>query len=74
MPEKGILFSEEKETAKALNDLARHELYLRILQDIRVDIEICKLEGWDFKEHLRNLKSMIDGFLKEDKMSIKDLI
>lgn len=69
MPEKGILSSEEKETAKALNDLARHELYLRILQDIRVDIEVCKLEGWDFKEHLRNLKSMIDGFLKEDKIN-----
>lgn len=64
MPAKVILFSEDKETAKALNDLARHELYLRILQDIRADIEVCKLEGWDYKAHLLNLKKMIDGFLK----------
>lgn len=63
MPAKGILFSHDKETSKALNDCARHELYFRIMQDIRVDIEVCKLEGWDYKEHLENIKAMIDGFL-----------
>jgi len=34
----------DKETAKALNDLARHKAIVRLLADIRIDLEICELE------------------------------
>ena len=47
-----------------LNKLAREQLKLRLIQDIRVDIEICKLEGLDYKQYLYELKEIIDGFLR----------
>ena len=57
------------EIGQALNQLAREQMKLRLMQDIRVDIEVCKLEGINYKDYLLELKDMIDGFLrvKEDK-------
>ena len=49
----------------ALNTLAREQMKYKLMADIRSDIEVCKLEGIDYKEYLRELKSIIDGFLKE---------
>lgn len=40
----GGLIIPDKETAKALNDLARHTAIVRILSDIRIDMEICEIE------------------------------
>ena len=40
----------------ALNTLAREEMKYRLMSDIRADIEVCKLEGIDYKEYLRELK------------------
>jgi hypothetical protein len=37
---------------------------LRLMQDIRVDIEVCKLEGIDYKKYLLELKEIIDYFLR----------
>ena len=51
----------------ALNTLAREEMKYRLMADIRADIEVCKLEGIDYKEYLRELKSIIDGFLRLEK-------
>jgi hypothetical protein len=39
-------------------------LKLKLLHDIRTDIEVCKLEGIDYKKYLWELKEIIDGFLK----------
>ena len=47
-----------------LNRLAREQTKLKLMVDIRIDIEVCKLEGIDYKEYLIELKSIIDGFLK----------
>ena len=47
----------------ALNTLAREQMKYKLMSDIRTDIEVCKLEGIDYKEYLRELKSIIDGFL-----------
>lgn len=52
-----------KEYARQLNVLAREQLKIRLLNDIKMDIEICQLEGWDYKEYLLELKKLIDGFL-----------
>ena len=49
----------------ALNRLAREQLKLRLLQDIAIDVTICKLNNLDYKEYLRDLKEIICYFLKE---------
>lgn len=51
----------DKETAKALNDKARHENILRLLADIRVDTMICECEGWDQMEYVRMLRDLLDS-------------
>ena len=47
----------------ALNRLAREQLKMKLLHDIRTDIEVCKLEELDYKEYLLELKEIIDGFI-----------
>ncbi len=54
-------------TAKALNRKAREEQKLRLLQDIRFDIQVCVIEGWDYKQYLIELKEIIDSFLEVKK-------
>lgn len=48
------------ETGKALNRLAREQIKLRLLADIRFDLAVCEIEGWNKLEYLNELKSMID--------------
>lgn len=61
--------NEDVEWAKSLNQLAREQLKIRLLNDIRFDITVCQHEGWDYKEYLNSLKQIIDGFLKQDSTS-----
>ena len=49
---------------EALNVAAREQMKLKLMQDIRADIEVCKLEGFDYKKYLLELKEIIDGFLE----------
>ena len=48
----------------ALNILAREQMKYKLMADIRMDIEVCKLEGIDYKEYLKELKQIIDEFLR----------
>ena len=57
----GGLIIPDKETAKAFNDLARHTAILRILKDVRIDLEICEIEGWDKTEFIKQLKKLLDS-------------
>lgn len=57
-----ILIPDNKETRKALNRKAREETKLKLLADIRLDMIICELEGWNKKEYLNELKELIDSF------------
>ena len=57
-----ILNPDNKETRKTLNRVAREEIKLKLLADIKIDLQICELEGWDKKEYLNELKKLIDGF------------
>jgi hypothetical protein len=57
----GGLIIPDKKTAKALNDLARHTAIVRILADIRVDLMICEIEGWDRAEYINQLKKLLDS-------------
>ena len=57
----------DKQTAKALNDLARHQNILRILQDIRIDMEVCEIEGWDKLEYIRMIQKAVSFAEMEEK-------
>ena len=57
----GGLIIPDKETAKAFNDLARHTAILRILKDVRIDLEICEIEGWDKREYIKQLRKLLDS-------------
>ena len=52
---------------KALNNLARHQTILRVLADIRLDMEICEIEGWNKTEYLDQLAALINSFRTNEK-------
>ena len=47
---------------RALNQLAREQMKLKLLADIRMDMTICEMEGWDPMGHLRDLHDLIAHF------------
>ena len=57
-------FDTNKEVAEKINILAREQMKLKLLKDLRIDIEICRLEKWDYKQYLLELKEIIDSFVK----------
>lgn len=44
---------------KELNRLAREQMKQRILKDILFDMQICKLEGWDCTEYIKELQELL---------------
>lgn len=50
--------------AKALDRACREKMKKELLKDIRIEIEVCKLEGWDFMEYIRELAEILDHFIK----------
>ena len=50
----------DKTTAIAANKLARKKFEEKLLQDIRVDLMICEIEGWDKLEYIEELKKLIN--------------
>lgn len=53
------------ESRKALNDLARHQAIVRLLADIRMDMMVCEIEGWDRLEYINMLKAELNKLGKE---------
>ena len=51
-----------EEAPHALNQLARERLKLKLLADINLDLAICEIEGWDSREYLADLHSLIAHF------------
>lgn len=47
--------------AKTVNELARLKFQEQILKDILVDLTICEIEGWNKREYINQLKSLIDS-------------
>lgn len=50
----------DKDTRRALQELARHQLIKKMLADIATDMQVCKLEGWDISEYPLMLKNEIE--------------
>lgn len=56
----GIEFTPDTpETRKAFTRLAREQMKLRLLADIRLDMQVCELEVWDQLEYLDELLAMM---------------
>ena len=71
MSNSGIMLEPDvPETRKALNDLARHQLIVRILQEIEFDLMICEIEGWDKRKFIRQIQSAVDKIIREK--SVRD--
>ena len=51
------------EERKRVQTLAREQMKLKLLQDIKFDVQVCKIEGWDYKEYLIELENIIKRFL-----------
>ena len=61
---KNCIITQSKQNAIALNTLAREQTKLKLLQDIKFDITVCRIENIDYKQYLVELKEIIDSFLK----------
>ena len=47
-----------------LNRLAREQMKLKLLADIRMDLIICEIEGWDKMEYINELNELVNSFGK----------
>ena len=52
--------AQDPEAPAALNKLARAKMMERLLRDVRVDIQVCELEGWDVREYLNDIRQLLD--------------
>ena len=50
--------------APSLNRLAREQMKLKLLADIRMDQIICEIEGWDKMEYINELNELVNSFGK----------
>ena len=56
----------DEKTRRRLNQLAREELKQKLLQDILFDIQVCKVENWEYKEYLYELRELIESIINEN--------
>ena len=62
MKQSRTMIPEDEDTRIALNVLARHQTIYNLYRDILADMMVCEIEGWDKKEYLNQLKSVIEHF------------
>lgn len=46
--------------ARAVHELARERFKLKLLNDIRCDLMICELEGWDGMEYINEIRRLVN--------------
>ncbi len=47
--------------SKTVNILARKKFEEQLLKEIRFDLIVCEIEGWDKKEYIKELKKLINS-------------
>ena len=61
--------------AKTANTLARKKFQEHLLKEIRFDLMVCEIEGWDKKEYIKEIRNLINGIdLSNKKQKQKYLI
>lgn len=61
------MMSDKEFPSSKLNILAREQMKTKLLTDILIDMQICKLEGWDIMQYLIEIKSLIDSIIANKK-------
>lgn len=68
-----IINSNYKFPSKAVNNLARKKFQEQLLKEIRFDLMVCEIEGWDKKEYIREIKNLINSIDISNKRKILDI-
>lgn len=50
---------------RVLNTVCRERMKLKLLADIRMDLIVCELEGWDKTEYINELIELITTTIKQ---------
>lgn len=59
--------------SRAVNELARKKFEEKLLNDIRVDLMICEIEGWCKMEYIRELRKLIAGIANRKQINTSRL-
>jgi hypothetical protein len=58
--------------AKSVNILARKKFLEHLLREIQFDLMVCEIEGWDKKEYIKEIKSLINDINLSNKKRTPD--
>ena len=58
-------FERSSDMAQTLNRAAREEMKLRLLRDVRADLVVCELEGFDKSEYINQLIGLLESLKGE---------
>ena len=47
------------ESPRKMQELARHQIIVKLYNDILIDMMICEIEGWDKMEFLNQLRESL---------------
>ena len=64
----------DKESARAVNILARQRFKQKLLADILIDLTICEIEGWSKREYINELKNLINSIGKARRVDINQMV
>jgi len=53
------------EIGKALNDLARHQMIVKLERDILTDLQVCEVECFSKTEYIMMLYELLESFTKK---------
>lgn len=48
-----------------MQQAAREQFKLKMLAEINFDIQVCQLEGWDYREYILELQEELDRIIKQ---------
>lgn len=60
----GVIFEGGEDTRRKAQELARHQMIVKLEADILFDMQVCEIEGWDKTEYLKMLEDLIEGFMR----------
>jgi hypothetical protein len=61
--------------SKTVNNLARKKFQEQLLKEIKFDLIVCEIEGWDKKEYIKELKKLINSIdISDNKNKIQQPI
>ena len=63
--ESSYSFEHSPDMARTLNRAAREEMKLRLLTNVRADLAVCELEGFDKSEYINQLIGLLESLKGE---------